>query len=57
MASVFYFRPGAEIFNGCRIGNFVEIKKSQIGEGTKVNHLSYIFWDIGIMVHSMRIAQ
>ncbi|MGR3659842.1 MAG: bifunctional UDP-N-acetylglucosamine diphosphorylase/glucosamine-1-phosphate N-acetyltransferase GlmU [Paracoccaceae bacterium] len=35
-------RPGAEIANGAHIGNFVEIKNAQIGEGTKVNHLSYI---------------
>ena len=27
---------------GSRVGNFVEIKKSVIGKGTKVNHLSYI---------------
>ena len=25
-----------------KIGNFVEIKKSSIGEGTKINHLSYV---------------
>ena len=25
-----------------QIGNFVEVKKSRIGEGTKVNHLSYV---------------
>ena len=30
------------IGKGCRIGNFVEVKKSQLGAGTKVNHLSYI---------------
>ena len=35
-------RPGAELANETHIGNFVEIKNSQIGEGTKVNHLSYI---------------
>jgi len=35
-------RPGAELANDAHIGNFVEIKNSQIGEGTKVNHLSYI---------------
>ena len=37
-----HLRPGADIAEQCRIGNFVEIKKSQIGEGSKVNHLSYI---------------
>ena len=35
-------RPDAEIAAGCHIGNFVEIKKSFVGEGSKVNHLSYI---------------
>ncbi|WP_300055823.1 bifunctional UDP-N-acetylglucosamine diphosphorylase/glucosamine-1-phosphate N-acetyltransferase GlmU [uncultured Roseobacter sp.] len=35
-------RPGAELSENTRIGNFVEVKNAQIGEGTKVNHLSYI---------------
>jgi bifunctional UDP-N-acetylglucosamine pyrophosphorylase/glucosamine-1-phosphate N-acetyltransferase len=35
-------RPGAELVGGAHIGNFVEIKKSVIGLGSKVNHLSYI---------------
>lgn len=35
-------RPGAEISNKAKVGNFVEIKKAEIGEGAKVNHLSYI---------------
>jgi bifunctional UDP-N-acetylglucosamine pyrophosphorylase/glucosamine-1-phosphate N-acetyltransferase len=35
-------RPGAELGNDARIGNFVEVKAAQIGEGAKVNHLSYI---------------
>ncbi len=35
-------RPGSELKTKSRIGNFVEIKKSQIGAGSKVNHLSYI---------------
>ena len=35
-------RPGAELAAHCRVGNFVEIKKAQIGSGSKVNHLSYI---------------
>jgi bifunctional UDP-N-acetylglucosamine pyrophosphorylase/glucosamine-1-phosphate N-acetyltransferase len=35
-------RPGAELADYCRVGNFVEIKQSQIGAGSKVNHLSYI---------------
>lgn len=35
-------RPGSELASGARIGNFVEVKNSDIGEGSKVNHLSYI---------------
>ncbi|MGI3210413.1 bifunctional UDP-N-acetylglucosamine diphosphorylase/glucosamine-1-phosphate N-acetyltransferase GlmU [Roseovarius tibetensis] len=35
-------RPGTELAEDARIGNFVEIKQSQIGEGAKINHLSYI---------------
>ncbi|NNE53640.1 MAG: bifunctional UDP-N-acetylglucosamine diphosphorylase/glucosamine-1-phosphate N-acetyltransferase GlmU [Sulfitobacter sp.] len=35
-------RPGAELAEDTRIGNFVEIKNAQIAEGAKVNHLSYI---------------
>ena len=35
-------RPGAEIAEDVKIGNFVEIKKSQIEKGAKVSHLSYI---------------
>ena len=35
-------RPGAELANNVKIGNFVEIKKSTVGDGSKVNHLSYI---------------
>ena len=35
-------RPGAELSNGVRIGNFVEVKAATLGEGAKVNHLSYI---------------
>jgi bifunctional UDP-N-acetylglucosamine pyrophosphorylase/glucosamine-1-phosphate N-acetyltransferase len=35
-------RPGANLESGCRVGNFVEIKNSRIGSGSKVNHLSYI---------------
>jgi bifunctional UDP-N-acetylglucosamine pyrophosphorylase/glucosamine-1-phosphate N-acetyltransferase len=37
-----HLRPAAEVGNGCRIGNFVEVKKSRLGAGSKVNHLSYI---------------
>ncbi len=35
-------RPETKTHNKAKIGNFVEIKKSTIGEGSKVNHLSYI---------------
>ncbi|AML53227.1 bifunctional UDP-N-acetylglucosamine diphosphorylase/glucosamine-1-phosphate N-acetyltransferase GlmU [Falsihalocynthiibacter arcticus] len=35
-------RPGAEISEDVRIGNFVEIKNATIAEGAKVNHLSYV---------------
>lgn len=35
-------RPGTELGDGARIGNFVETKKARIGAGSKVNHLSYI---------------
>lgn len=35
-------RPGSEIGSEVRIGNFVEIKKSVVGERTKASHLSYI---------------
>jgi bifunctional UDP-N-acetylglucosamine pyrophosphorylase/glucosamine-1-phosphate N-acetyltransferase len=35
-------RPGTELASGARIGNFVEVKNSAIGAGSKVNHLSYI---------------
>jgi len=35
-------RPETILHNKAKIGNFVEIKKSEIGEGSKVNHLSYI---------------
>ena len=35
-------RPGAELAEDVRIGNFVEIKASALEEGAKVNHLSYI---------------
>ncbi|WP_462321706.1 bifunctional UDP-N-acetylglucosamine diphosphorylase/glucosamine-1-phosphate N-acetyltransferase GlmU [Halochromatium sp.] len=35
-------RPESEVAEGCHIGNFVEVKKSHIAAGSKVNHLSYI---------------
>jgi len=35
-------RPGAALEDQAHIGNFVEIKKSKISKGSKVNHLSYV---------------
>ncbi|MEO1766748.1 bifunctional UDP-N-acetylglucosamine diphosphorylase/glucosamine-1-phosphate N-acetyltransferase GlmU [Thiobacter aerophilum] len=35
-------RPGTSLANHVHVGNFVEIKASEIGEGSKVNHLSYV---------------
>lgn len=35
-------RPGAELAENTRVGNFVEIKNAQVAEGAKINHLSYI---------------
>ncbi len=35
-------RPGAELTGNNHIGNFVEVKKSVIGQDSKVNHLTYI---------------
>jgi bifunctional UDP-N-acetylglucosamine pyrophosphorylase/glucosamine-1-phosphate N-acetyltransferase len=37
-----YLRPGTVLGRDAKAGTFVEIKKSRIGEGTKVPHLSYI---------------
>ena len=35
-------RPGTVLGEGLRVGNFVEIKNSEIGDGSKIAHLSYI---------------
>jgi bifunctional UDP-N-acetylglucosamine pyrophosphorylase / glucosamine-1-phosphate N-acetyltransferase len=35
-------RPGTHVKQGAKVGNFVEVKNSEIGTGSKVNHLSYI---------------
>jgi bifunctional UDP-N-acetylglucosamine pyrophosphorylase / glucosamine-1-phosphate N-acetyltransferase len=37
-----YLRPGTVLHNKGKIGTFVEVKNSEIGEGTKVPHLSYV---------------
>ncbi len=35
-------RPESYIMEGARIGNFVELKKTKMGKGSKANHLSYL---------------
>ncbi|MEJ0099798.1 MAG: bifunctional UDP-N-acetylglucosamine diphosphorylase/glucosamine-1-phosphate N-acetyltransferase GlmU [Pseudomonadota bacterium] len=35
-------RPGATLEDGVHIGNFVEVKNSHIGKGSKANHLTYL---------------
>jgi len=35
-------RPGTDLVGNAHVGNFVEIKNSTIGLGSKVNHLSYV---------------
>jgi bifunctional UDP-N-acetylglucosamine pyrophosphorylase/glucosamine-1-phosphate N-acetyltransferase len=37
-----HLRPGSHLKQSSKIGNFVETKKSVIGEGSKVSHLSYV---------------
>lgn len=37
-----YLRPGAVLEEGAKAGTYVEVKKSRIGKGSKVPHLSYI---------------
>ena len=37
-----HLRPEAVLEEGAHVGNFVEVKKSRIGRGSKVNHLTYI---------------
>ncbi len=44
-------RPGTELSEDTKIGNFVEIKNATIAEGAKVNHLSYV-GDASIGAHS-----
>jgi len=34
-------RPGSLLAKGSRVGNFVEVKKSKLGQNSKINHLSY----------------
>ena len=35
-------RPGTSLGERSKVGNFVELKKATVGEGAKVNHLSYV---------------
>jgi bifunctional UDP-N-acetylglucosamine pyrophosphorylase / glucosamine-1-phosphate N-acetyltransferase len=35
-------RPGTELHDGVHVGNFVEVKASTIGRGSKANHLAYV---------------
>lgn len=37
-----YIRPGTIIGRGCRVGDFVEVKNSVVGDGTKISHLTYV---------------
>ncbi|MGB8327346.1 MAG: bifunctional UDP-N-acetylglucosamine diphosphorylase/glucosamine-1-phosphate N-acetyltransferase GlmU [Steroidobacteraceae bacterium] len=36
------FRPSSTLARGVHIGNFVEVKNSQMGDGSKANHLAYV---------------
>jgi len=35
-------RPGTKLGDGTKVGNFVELKKAEVADGAKVNHLSYV---------------
>ena len=37
-----YIRPGSSIGSKCKVGDFVEVKNSSMGDGTKAAHLTYI---------------
>ena len=37
-----HLRPGSHMKAGCHVGNFVELKKTTLGEGSKANHLAYL---------------
>ena len=37
-----HLRPGADIGPGCKVGNFVEVKKTRLEEGAKASHLTYL---------------
>jgi len=47
-----YLRPGADLGPDSKVGTFVEVKQSRVGEGSKVPHLSYVGdADIGARVN------
>ena len=37
-----YLRPGSNVGNQCKVGDFVEFKNSSMGDGAKASHLTYI---------------
>lgn len=37
-----YLRPGTVVGEGCRVGDFVELKNANIGDKTKISHLTYV---------------
>lgn len=37
-----YLRPGSMVGRNCKVGDFVEVKNSSLGDGTKASHLTYI---------------
>jgi bifunctional UDP-N-acetylglucosamine pyrophosphorylase/glucosamine-1-phosphate N-acetyltransferase len=37
-----YLRPGADLGPGSKVGTYVEVKKSSVGRGSKVPHLTYV---------------
>lgn len=37
-----YMRPGSKVGKNCKVGDFVEIKNSSFGDGSKASHLTYI---------------
>lgn len=37
-----YLRPGSQVGNSCKVGDFVEIKNSKLGDGAKAAHLTYV---------------
>ncbi len=37
-----YMRPGSHVGNHCKVGDFVEVKNSTMGDGAKASHLTYI---------------